>query len=265
MPNREDCWLAALNRWLNISGFYFCTIHRCEMFYRFALSIWIVFIYSFMPAAFSQTIALDIGHSLTKPGAISSRGRTEFSFNRDLTVSISQKLQENGFEVLLIGDKGDMDDLRARTRIASKAVFFLSVHHDSVQPVYLEHWQVNGEPQQYSDRFSGFSLFVSRANPYLASSLVCATAMGIALRQAGFQSSPHHAEPIAGENRPFADRLNGVYYFDGLVVLKTATIPAVLLEAGIIVNRDDEPLLSRSETRAKIAMAIAHGLLACLK
>jgi len=31
-----------------------------------------------------------------------------------------------------------------------------------------------------------------------------------------------------------------VHYYDNLIVLKTARTPAVLLEAGVIVNRDEE-------------------------
>lgn len=41
-----------------------------------------------------------------------------------------------------------------------------------------------------------------------------------ALRGAGLVPSPHHAERIAGEIKPYADRLNGVHFYDNLVVLK---------------------------------------------
>ena len=57
---------------------------------------------------------------------------------------------------------------------------------------------------------------------------------------AGEKPSLYHAEPIAGENRLALDRRLGVHRFDGLAVLKTATMPAVLVEAGVIVNPDDE-------------------------
>jgi N-acetylmuramoyl-L-alanine amidase len=164
----------------------------------------------------------------------------------------------------MIGISGDVNDLRARTDAASGARFFLSLHHDAVQPQYLEHWEVNGHRRAYSDRFAGFSLFVSRANPWPASSLACASAIGAALRQAGFTPTPHHAEPIAGENRPFADAQNGVHYFDELVVLKTASMPAVLLEAGIILNREEELRLQQPATQELLATAVADGLQACL-
>jgi hypothetical protein len=79
------------------------------------------------------------------------------------------------------------------------------------------------------------------------------------------QTQAHHAEPIPGENRPFADRINGVHYFDDLVVLKTATQPALLLEAGIIVHRAEELALQQSATRETMATAIAAAMDMCLR
>lgn len=216
------------------------------------------------PFAQAETVALDVGHSLARPGAISARGLPEFRFNRQLALVVQQLLHTRGFRLQLIGMEGDRDSLRARTKVATGAAFFLSLHHDAVQPQYLEYWEVNGQRRHYSDRFAGFSLFVSRANPEPAQSLACASAIGQALRHTGMQPSTHHAEPIAGENRPFADAVNGVHYFDNLVVLKTATMPAVLLEAGIIVNRTEELWLQEPATHEKIATAIADGLQQCL-
>jgi len=219
---------------------------------------------SLVAPALALTVALDVGHSLARPGAMSARGVPEFAFNRALAVVVQQALEKQGFQVRLIGAQGDMRDLRARTRAAVGADIFLSLHHDSVQPHYLETWVPEGVPHRFSDRFSGFSLFVSRSNPALSASLACASQLGTALRHAGFMPSEHHAEPIRGENRPFADRANGVHYFDDLIVLKTAMQPALLLEAGIIVNRTDEVSLQDPATREKIAGAITTALQACL-
>lgn len=215
------------------------------------------------PAA-ALSVALDIGHSRQKPGAVSARGVNEFEFNRALAQTIAEVLRQRGVRVTLIGADGDMNDLYARTHLAAGADFFLSIHHDSVQPQYLQSWTVDGAPRHYSDRFSGFSLFVSRQNPYFAQSLSCAALLGAQLRAAGFQPSAHHAEPIPGENRSFVDWENGVYAFDNLVVLRTASQPAALLEAGIIVNRADEQTLRQPATRARIATAVADGLERCL-
>lgn len=65
----------------------------------------------------------------------------------------------------------------------------------------------------------------------------------------------HHAEKIAGENRELLDPINGIYVFDDLVVLKNSDAPAVLLEAAVIVNPDDEKKASSSQYQNKIAEA----------
>ena len=88
--------------------------------------------------------------------------------------------------------------------------------------------------------------------------------MGKGLRGAGFSPSLYHADPIPGENKPFADRRNGVHYYDNLIVLKTARTPAVLLEAGVIVNRDEEMRMRSEEVRKRIANAVGLGLAHCL-
>ena len=53
-------------------------------------------------------------------------------------------------------------------------------------------------------------------NPKRQKSLACASAIGAELRAAGMTPSRYHADPVIGENRPFADELNGVHFYDNL-------------------------------------------------
>lgn len=212
----------------------------------------------------AQTVAVDVGHYNEEPGAISSRGRPELEFNRELAKEIGSAVRKRGLRTVVIGADGLMARLVGRTAAAAQADFFLSVHHDSVQPYLLDVWEFGGEPRLYSDKYSGFSLFVSRKNPSVEASLACASAIGAALRRAGFKPSLYHADPIPGEGKPFADRTNGVHYYDNLIVLKTARSPAVLLEAGVILNRDEEMKMRSGETHRTIAAAVAQGLDRCL-
>lgn len=212
----------------------------------------------------AQTVAVDVGHYNEEPGAISARGRPELEFNRELAKEIGSAVRKRGLRTVVIGADGLMARLIGRTAAAAEADFFLSVHHDSVQPYLLDVWEFGGEPRLYSDKYSGFSLFVSRKNPSVEASLACASAIGAALRQAGFKPSLYHADPVPGEGKPFADRTNGVHYYDNLIVLKTARSPAVLLEAGVIVNREEEMKMRSGETHRAIAAAAAQGLDRCL-
>lgn len=216
-------------------------------------------------AARAATVAIDVGHTQEEPGATSARGVPEFLYNARLAREIAEALARAGHRALVLGADGRGGEPAKRAARAAAADLLVSVHHDSVQPRFLEPWDYRGERLHYSDQFSGFSLFVSRANPRLAESLRCASAIGGRLRAAGFSPSRYHADPIAGEDRPFADELNGVHYFDRLAVLRNARIPALLFEAGVIVHRDEEMRLRQAGTRQRIAESVAGALGECLQ
>jgi N-acetylmuramoyl-L-alanine amidase len=59
---------------------------------------------------------------------------------------------------------------------------------------------------------------------------------------------------------PIVDKEKGIYAFDDLVVLKTATMPAVLLECGVIVNRTDEENLNNPAYRKRLVEAICRAV-----
>ena len=218
------------------------------------------------PAALAASIAIDVGHYLARPGATSARGVPEFEYNLQLAHEIGSALRQAGHRTLLIGDDGLAADLGRRAPLARGMDLFISVHHDSVQPRYLVAWEHEGITRWYApDPFAGFSLFVSNLNPHLKASLRCASAMGAALRQAGFTPSRYHADPVLGESRPFADEANGVHYFDNLAVLRTASVPALLFEAGVIVNRDEEMRLRDPVVRERMVQGVVAAVGACLR
>ncbi|HEX7249405.1 MAG TPA: N-acetylmuramoyl-L-alanine amidase [Burkholderiales bacterium] len=200
-------------------------------------------------------MAVDVGHYHDKPGVFSASGRAEFEYNLDLARETAQDLRSAGLEVRMIGERGDYRYFNHRTRDAAGAALFVSIHHDSVR----ERWISD------ADKFSGFSLFVSRRNPQPEKSLACARAIGAELRGAGFKPSLYHADPVFGEERPFADRENGVHWFDNLAIAHTAQMPAVLVEAGVIVNPAEEARMRDPGVRARVAQAIANGVRACLR
>jgi N-acetylmuramoyl-L-alanine amidase len=187
---------------------------------------------------------------------ISASGIPEFEFNLKLANEVRQNLEKSGLRVRMIGEQGNTIFLNHRTRAAAGADLFVSIHHDSMREYLL--------PTK-RDALAGFSLFVSRNNPRLDKSLACASAIGAELRAAGFTPSRYHADPVIGENRPFADELNGVHFYDNLGVGKTASMPSVLVEAGVIVNRKEEVRMLDPQVRARIARSIAKGVAACLR
>lgn len=211
-------------------------------------------------AADSPVVAVDVGHNLAAPGAISARGRPEFEFNRDLAGRLKAALEERGLRTLAVNFDGLIARLDARPAAAAGADFFISIHHDSVREDLLQRWEWNGRELTYSDAKRGFALFVSAANPDPAGSLACASAMGARLRRLGFSpASEHRWKHVA------ADSANGVWYYDNLVVLYRTTLPAVLFEAGVIKHREEELELRDPERRARMADGLATGIAACLQ
>ena len=208
-------------------------------------------------------VALDIGHTYAAPGCISAYGRTEFSYNKEIVDRVAAKLDRSErVQPYVVNPGGHAISLRLRTELARKhgAQLFLSIHHDAAQPKYMKSWMVDGKLQSYSEDFRGYGVFTSQKNPFPAASRSFATLIGQEMRRAGFQFSSHHNEAIKGENRPILDQENGVYRYDDLIVLKTARMPAVLLECGVIIHPEEAKILAQSETQEKIAQAVAASV-----
>lgn len=218
-------------------------------------------------AAESYVVAIDVGHTKASPGAISVTGQPEFEFNLRVARRLEEMLKakspndSNTIKPFIISSEKPIA-LPARTKIAAShnADLFVSIHHDSAQDQYLEEREVNGKAERFTNEFSGYSVFVSRMNPRYEESLDVARRIGRAMKSANFPFARHHHERIAGENRPYADEDAGVYAFDDLVVLKTAAMPAVLVECGVIVNPKEEQALLTKERQATIASAITRGI-----
>jgi N-acetylmuramoyl-L-alanine amidase len=215
------------------------------------------------PAKFK--IVLDVGHTVTSPGAMSARGATEYSFNLRLARRIEQELRDGGFvrtTVLITeGDRRVQLFRRSKRANAIAPDLLLSIHHDSVPQSYLETWTHEGVQRSYSDRFSGYSLFISRDMPKARASLAFARLLSTELVNRELHFTLHYADTFHSESRVLLDRGLGVYAFDELVVLYQSKVPAVLFEAGSIVNRDEELALASSERQNMIAAA-AHAAIA---
>jgi N-acetylmuramoyl-L-alanine amidase len=204
-------------------------------------------------------VAVDVGHTIAAPGAISARGRTELAFNLDLAHKLTHALQHLGLRTVLVNHDGMIESLEARPASVPDADFFISIHHDSVSEWELETWWWQGERQTFSDRWQGHSMFVSQRNPDLERSLLCGSAIGARMQRMGFEPTEKNAR-----RREYADRLHAVHYFDNLIVLYRAAQPALLFEAGVIKHRDEELLLRNPLRQARMADAIATGIAACL-
>lgn len=210
-------------------------------------------------------IVLDVGHTAESEGAISARNVAEFAFNLRLARRIKEKLKAEGFaetSVLLTVGRAKRS-LVKRVAAANNlhANLFLSIHHDSVPDSFLENWEFEGKKSHFSDRFSGYSVFVSRNNPDFQASLLFAELVGEEMKAQGLQYARQYTQAIMGRYRhPLLSKETGVYSYDKLIVLKTTRMPAVLLEAGSIINRDEELKMDSPERRDIISNAVTAAV-----
>ncbi len=210
-------------------------------------------------------IVVDVGHTPESYGALSARNDPEFGFNFRLAKLITTKLKSEGFAAtrLLVTDGKARPSLLKRVSAANdgRADLLLSIHHDSVPDKLLETWEFDGAKSYFSDRFSGHSLFVSERNPHFIASLKLARIIGRQLKEQGLTYASQYTLPLLGRYRhALLDKDVGVYRYDGLVVLSQTRSAAVLLEAGSIINRDEEMALNAPGRHETIADAVAKAM-----
>ncbi len=208
-------------------------------------------------------IALDIGHSPKKSGALSARGVTEYEYNRKTALAVYYALQRAGIDAFFVNANENEISLGKRVEVAQEydATHFISIHHDSVKEQFLAEWHYQGKNRRYCDDFSGYSLFVSQKNGHYEQSRRLASLTGEYLNQRGLHYTPHHNMDIKGERKDLLDSKNGVYRYDNLAVLRRNKLPALLIECGVILNRDEELLIDSNEYRKMIGQAVVWALM----
>src|SRR5262249_18047591 len=184
-------------------------------------------------------VVVDVGHTATASGATSARGGREYQFNVQLAQQIRDQLVQSGFRrtYLMVTDVNGVAGLKLRAQRANlmQADLFLSVHHDAVRDEYLKPWTYQDNTNHYFDGAKGFSLHVAN----YGESLRLARMLADQLLGSGLDfTSIHRRDQLVGARVPFADPTRGIYFRDRLVVLYKTQMPSVLLEAGLIVNRE---------------------------
>jgi N-acetylmuramoyl-L-alanine amidase len=210
-------------------------------------------------------VVLDVGHTAESPGAMSARGVGEYEFNLRLAKRIDEDLIRAGFSKtkLMVTNGPGKKSLYARVAHANRLSpdLLLSIHHDSVPEQFKQEWLFDGKLETSSYLYKGHSIFVSDLNAQRKDSLAFANMLGEQLAARGLKYTPHYTERFMGRNRhTLLDAKAGVYRYDALFVLKKPRVPAVLLEAGSIVNRDEELELDTPARQEKIGAAVVDAV-----
>ena len=192
---------------------------------------------------------------------MSARNVPEFEFNLNLARRIEERLKADGFAetYLMITEGKARPSLARRVAVANKrgADLFLSIHHDSVPDIYNESWEFEGKRRHFNDLFAGYSVFVSQQNPHYRESLRFAKLVGNEMASQDLVFARQYDQWFMGKyQRELLDHDAGVYRYDQLIVLKSTRMPAVLLESGSIINREEEVKMASEEHKDKVATAV---------
>lgn len=220
------------------------------------LFVFLIFHFIYINKICASEIILDPGHSPNSFGAISCTGEKEYLYNDKLVNYIKNNLDKNNINSTITRMSSQNMSLLERVKSTKSSKLFISIHHDSVQPQFIKH--INKYPT--SDKANGYSIFISRKNKFFDKSLEYAIDLAKNLRNKGLIPSTHHGEKIKGENREVLDKELGIYIFDDLIVLKKSQCPAILLEAGVIVNPNDEKKVKTENFKLNVSKAIVETI-----
>jgi N-acetylmuramoyl-L-alanine amidase len=77
----------------------------------------------------------------------------------------------------------------------------------------------------------------------------------------GLRYAVQYSQPIMGRyQHPLLNKQTGVYSYDKLIVLKKTRMAAVLLEAGSIINRDEELRMDSPEHRNIVSSGVTTAI-----
>jgi len=179
------------------------------------------------PQIIRGRVVIDPGHGGKDPGA-QIPGLNEESLNLAVSRAVARRLSERGVTVVLTRNSDVFIELADRAAAGSHADLFVSIHADS-----------NPSPDKI-----GHSIILPQSGDRRA------TEAGRYIdRQMAAAGSPSHI--VRMDNR-------------GLLVLRQARCPAILIELGFLSNRTEAARLASPAYQERLAQGIADGILTYL-
>jgi len=213
-------------------------------------------------------IVIDPGHGGKDPGAIGANGTFEKDINLLFAKIIRSVLSSSNIKVKLTRTDDRYLYLRERINYAEKlkADLFISIHADASKNRKASGFSIFSLSDKASDKeandlaqrenksdFIG-GLKIQHSDPLIKDNLI-----KIFQRQTMNESSKianiiiRNVKKISIKNRGHRNA--------GFVVLKSLTIPSVLVELGFITNKKEEKLLNNKRYLAKISKIISLSIL----
>ncbi|SHK43426.1 N-acetylmuramoyl-L-alanine amidase [Desulforamulus aeronauticus] len=180
-----------------------------------------------------KTVFLDAGHGGYDNGASGQKGLREKDVNLAITLKVAELLKNQGANVIFSRDTDTFVDLYERTRLANvqNSDIFVSIHSNA---------NLNRAIGGTSTYF-----YAPESTPYL-------------YEQKGDRQ--RLAQAVQRELVATLGRRDIGVLQSNFAVLRTSTMPSILIETAFVSNAEEEALLASEGTRQRAAEAIARGI-----
>lgn len=215
------------------------------------------------------TIVIDAGHGGVDPGAVSVRGRLEKDLALDYARALRDALQASGrYRVVMTRDDDRFISLRQRFALAEQAGgdLFLSIHANTHPSSRVRGASVYTLSEEASDaEAAAIAAKENRADAVGGLNLanqpeeVSQILLGLAQRDT-MNHSKTYAALLVQELGRRVELLRNTHRFAGFAVLKSPTVPSVLVEVGYLSNREEEALLHSAAHRQRVTEAMVEAL-----
>lgn len=214
-------------------------------------------------------VVLDPGHGGPDPGAIGGRGTYEKNVTLAVAKAVKKKLEASGrYRVVLTRDKDFYIPLRKRYQIAekSKANLFISLHADKIERKSVRGASVYTLSEKASDvEAAKLAANENKSDLIVGVDLngydeVVARTLLDFEQRATMEQSWHFAEMLVQDLGKDIALLRNTHRFAGFAVLKSPTVPSVLIELGYLSNRKDEKLLRSPTHHKRVGKALLRAV-----
>ncbi len=215
------------------------------------------------------TIVIDPGHGGIDPGSRSLTGVNEKKIALAYARVLKRQLEASGrYRVVLTRDKDIFLRLRDRVELAERlgGDLFISLHannHDSRRirgaSVYsLSEKASDAEAEALAAKENKADI-IAGINLSDQTEVVSKILIDLAQRET-MNLSKQFANGLVGELGKVTKLLGNTHRSAGFVVLKSATIPSILIEIGYLSNKTEERLLRTEKHRIGVSRAIGTAI-----
>jgi len=213
-------------------------------------------------------IVVDAGHGGVDPGAISVTGAYEKDITLAFAKTLAEVLKRSGrYRVMLTRDRDIFLPLNERFAKAERAQadLFISLHANIHSRSDIRGASVFTLSESGADSDADAAALAAKENGAdavagAASVDQVAHILGDLMRRETMNLSKSYANRLVTSLGEVTVLLRNTHRFAGFRVLKSPTVPSVLLEIGYLSNASEEKLLHSKKHRAKIATAILEAL-----